>query len=220
MRAAVGSAWLSSLVSALIPLLACSHGPATVEAVELAPVTAPLVFVEQRAAALPGVVERGPACRAEVGLAPTAFFRDRVLVRLPPGIEAEQVPERSTNFARSASPLAMGCEDGLAAAVFIESQAKLRRPGLASERARLFTDLNFPPEHELDLFDGAETDDDVTFAVRFPNHPVWGTTQVYMRMVESYGWVHAIGFVTERSDYHQLEPLFAASVKTMIALPD
>ena len=181
-------------------------------------VTAPAVFVEQRAEPVPGVVERGPACPAEVGLAPTSFFRDRVLVRLPPGVEAEQVPERSTNFARSANPLAMGCEADLSAAVFVESQRRLRGQGLRSERARLFSDLNFPDELELEVFAGADTND-TTFVVRFPDHPVWGTTWVYMRMVESYGWVHAIGFVTERSDYYPLEPLFAASAKTMIALP-
>ena len=218
MRALVG---LASLC--LSTLSACSHNPAPVsrlsEPAALVSVTAPAVFVEQRAEPVPGVVERGPACPAEVGVAPTAFFRDRVLVRLPPGVEGEQVPERSTNFARSPSPVAMGCEPDLAAAVFVESQRKLRGQAMNMERARLFSDLNFPAEHELEIFDGADTHD-TTFVVRFPDHPVWGTTWVYMRMVESYGWVHTIGFVTESSDYHSLEPLFAASAKTMIALPD
>jgi hypothetical protein len=220
MRVFAGPAllWLLSL-----PLvLACTHTPPPAPALEAtgaASVNQPAVFVEQRGAPPPGVAELGPSCPPEVGLAPSAFFGDQLLVRLPPELEAEQVPQRSPNFARSHSPLTMGCEPGLSAAIFLERETALDAEGLDATRARLFRSLNFPERLEILTLAGSDETDDISMSIGFPEHPVWGGTRVYLRMIERYGQVLAIGFITDLRSYHRLEPVFAASARTMVALP-
>jgi hypothetical protein len=177
---------------------------------------APAVFVEQRSAALPGIIETGPACPAELAPVPSAFFEEHVLLRLPLGIEGEQLPEQFW-MARSDRPLAMGCEPKLAASVFV---SRLRSDDdLTRAREQLFSDLNFPSEREVVIMRGSDADADVSMSISFPDHAAWGPTRVYLRTFARYGHVHAIGFITERSSYHQLEPTFAASAASMLALP-
>ncbi|PRP95228.1 hypothetical protein [Enhygromyxa salina] len=207
------------ILSILISTAGCGHTPSVAPLPELGVAPPPAVFIEQRGAAPPGVVELGPACPAVVGDAPTAFFDDRVLVRLPPGVEGEQVPEQSPSFARSHSPIAMGCESGLAASVFVDSQRNLGNKGLAAARERLFSNLNFPDHPDIDVVDGSDEGDDISLVMRFPNHPVWGGVRVYLRMTERYGRIHTIGFLTEQRSYHQLEPLFQASATTLLIVP-
>jgi hypothetical protein len=187
---------------------------------ELGAPAPPAVFVELRGAPPPGIAEPGPACPAEVGIAPTSFFRDRVLVRLPPGVEGEQVPEQSPSFARSHRPILMGCEANLSASVFVDSQRNIGNAGLAGARARLFANLNFPDQRDIDIIKGSDEGDDISLVLSFPEHPVWGSLQVYLRMTERYGRVHTIGFLTETRNYHQLEPLFQSAAATMVVLPD
>ena len=204
----------------LISTLGCGHAPSVSPVAEVPPESPPPVFVERLGAAPPGVVVLGPACPAEVGDAPSSFFGDRLLVRLPPGVEGEQVPEQSPDFARSNSPLAMGCEAGLAASVFVDSHRDGSKRGLAAHRERLFANLNFPKHRDIDVVKGSDEGDDISLVMSFPDHPVWGETQVYVRMTERYGRIHTIGFLTERRKYHQLEPVFQASATTMVILPD
>jgi hypothetical protein len=178
--------------------------------------TAPAVFVEQRSAALPGVVERGPSCPAELAPAPTAFFQEHVLIRLPLGIEGEQVPAQFW-IARSDRPLPMGCEEKLAASVFVSRTRS--DEDLARARERLFSDLNFPSEREVVIMRGSDADADVSMSISFPDHAAWGPQRVYLRTFARHGHVHAVGFITERGSYHQLEPVFAASAASMLAVP-
>lgn len=177
----------------------------------------PAVFVEQRSAALPGIVELGPSCPAELASAPTAFFQEHVLIRLPLGIEGEQVPGQFS-LARSERPLAMGCESKLAASVFV-SRSHSTDDNLARARERLFSDLNFPSEREIVIMRGSDADADVSMSISFPDHAAWGPTRVYLRTFARHGHMHAVGFITERRSYHQLEPVFAASAATMLAVP-
>jgi hypothetical protein len=199
-------------------ILACSQpsavAPHEPELLDHAP---PAVFVEHRSAALPGIVETGPSCPAELALAPTAFFHDHVVIRLPLGIEGEQVPGQFS-IARSDRPLAMGCEPKLAASVFV-SRIPSGGHDLARARERVFSDLNFPSEREVVIMRGSDADADVSMSISFPDHAAWGTTRVYLRTFTSYGHVHAVGFITERRSYHQLEPVFAASAASMLAVP-
>lgn len=199
-------------------VLACSR-PETVAPHEdtLAFATPPAVFIEQLSAALSDTVELGPSCPAELAPVPTPFFEDHVLVRLPLGIEGEQVPEQLW-FARSDRPLAMGCAPKLAASVFV-SRTQSDDDNLARARERLFSDLHFPSEREVVIMRGADADADVSMSISFPDHPVWGSNRVYLRTFARYGHVHAIGFITERGSFHQLEPVFAASAASMLALP-
>jgi hypothetical protein len=198
-------------------VLACSQ-PQAVAPHEIGlGVAPPAVFVEQRSAALPGIVETGPSCPAELADAPTAFFQEHVLIRLPLGIEGEQVPGEFA-VARSDRPLAMGCEPKLAASVFV-SRTRSGPENLVRARERLFSDLNFPSEREVVIMRGSDADADVSMAISFPDHAAWGPTRVYLRTFSRYGHVHAVGFITERGSYHQLEPVFAASAASMLALP-
>jgi hypothetical protein len=198
--------------------LACSH-PRT--AVPHEPGSSlggpPAVFVEQRSAPLPGFVELGPACPAELAPAPSAFFHEQLLIRLPLGIEGEQVPGQFS-MARSERPLAMGCAPKLSAAVFV-SRTHFGDDTLARARERLFFDLDFPSEREVVILRGSDADADVSMSISFPDHAAWGPTRVYLRTFARYGHVHAVGFITERSSYHQLEPVFAASAASMLAVP-
>jgi hypothetical protein len=210
---------LAGLFSLLtFPLvLACSQTKTHVPHEPEQAFAAPAVFVEQRSAALPGIVESGPTCPAELAPAPTAFFHEHVLLRLPLGIEGEQVPAQFS-MARSDRPLAMGCEPKLAASVFV-----IRTPSsnenLARARERLFAELNFPSEREVVIMRGSDADADVSMSISFPDHAAWGPTRVYLRTYARYGHVLAVGFITERGSYHQLEPVFAASTASMLALP-
>ena len=131
-----------------------------------------------------------------------------------------RIPQQSLTFARSHSPIAMGCEPDLSASVFVESQRSLGKAGLAAARERLFTDLNFPDHRDIDIIEGSDEGDDISLVMSFPEHPVWGDLQVYLRMTERYGRTQTIGFLTERRSYHQLEPVFQAAAATMLALPD
>ncbi|KIG17203.1 hypothetical protein DB30_03516 [Enhygromyxa salina] len=207
------------ILSILISTAGCGHPPSVAPFTELGVALPPAVFVEQLGAAPPGVVELGPACPAEVGVAPTSFFEDRVLVRLPPGVEGEQVPEQSPNFARSHSPIAMGCESGLTASVFVDSQRDTGKRGLAGARERLFSNLNFPDQRDIDIIKGSDEGEDISLVMSFPEHPVWGSVRVYLRMAERYGRIHTIGFLADQRSYHQLEPLFRASATTMVIVP-
>jgi hypothetical protein len=202
---------LSSLLSVL---LACHPHPAP-SSPELQAASPPRVFVEQRGAPPPGYVELGPSCPAEVGLAPTAFFSDQLLIRLPPEIDGEQL-SKGSKVLRSARPLKMGCEDGLSASVFVV-RSYTQGP-LASERVQLFGDLNFPKQIETTILRGSDNDGDVSMSLAFPDDAVWGTTRVYLRMINRHGLVYGIGFITDASSYHRLEPVFAASANTMVAL--
>lgn len=206
--------WFSLLIFPLF--LACSP-PRPVAPHELELVdAAPAVFVEQRSAALPGIVETGPACPAELAPAPTAFFQEHVLIRLPLGIEAEQVPAQFS-IARSDRPLAMGCEPKLAASLFV---SRIRsNEDLARAREQLFFDLNFPSEREVVIMRGSDADADVSMSISFPDHAAWGPSRVYLRTFARHGHVHAVGFITERGSYHQLEPVFIASAASMLAVP-
>jgi hypothetical protein len=178
------------------------------------------VFVERRGPPPAGVVELGPACPAEIGDVPSAFFSDRLLVRLPPRVEGEQVPEQSPDFARSHSPISMGCAPDLAASVFVDSQRDLGKRGLPGARERLFSNLNFPEQRDIDILDGSDEADDITLVMGFPEHPVWGDMRVYLRMVERHGRIHTIGFLTDGRSYHQLEPVFRGAARTMVIVPD
>jgi hypothetical protein len=198
-------------------ILACSHPePIAMNEPGLAVTAPPAVFVEQRSAPLPGFLELGPACPAELATAPTAFFREQVLIRLPLGIEREQV-QGQFSFARSERPLAMGCEPKLAASVFVSRTHSFQ--DLVSAREQLFVDLNFPSEREVVVVRGSDSDADVSMSISFPDHPAWGPSRVYLRTFTRYGHVHAVGFITERGSYHQLEPVFAASAASMLAVP-
>lgn len=209
-------AGLFSLLS--FPLFVACSQPRAVAPHESEQVhAAPAVFVEQRSAALPDVVEWGPSCPAELAPAPTAFFDEHVLIRLPLGIEGEQVPAQFW-IARSDRPLAMGCKPKLAASVFV-SRTHSGDEELARARERLFSDLNFPSEREIVIMRGSDADADVSMAISFPDHAAWGPTRVYLRTFVRYGHVHAVGFITERASYHQLEPVFAASAASMLAVP-
>jgi hypothetical protein len=177
----------------------------------------PTVFVEQRSAPLPGVVELGPACPAELAPAPSAFFRDHLLIRLPLGVESEHVTEQLW-ISRSQRPLAMGCEPRLAASVFV-SRNHFKDQDLAQAREYLFGNLDFPDEREVVILRGSDSDADVSMSISFPDHAAWGPIQVYVRTFSRYGFFHAVGFITERSSYHQLEPVFAASAASMLAVP-
>lgn len=178
---------------------------------------APAVFVEQRSAPLPGIVESGPSCPAELAPAPTAFFQEQVLIRLPLGIEREQVPSEFW-LARSDRPLAMGCEENLAASVFV-SRIGYGGDDLVRAREQLFSNLNFPMEREVVIMRGSDADADVSMSISFPDDVAWGPTRVYLRTFARYGHVHAVGFITQRQSYHQLEPVFAASAASMLAVP-
>ncbi|PRP90068.1 hypothetical protein ENSA5_68050 [Enhygromyxa salina] len=218
MRSFLGPA---SRVSLFLPLvLGCGHGPAApLDPPGLTDPPPPALFVEHAGELPPDVVARGPVCPAEVGVAPTAFFDEHLLVRLPPGLEGEQVPEQSPTFARSAAPLALGCAPDLAASVFLTDQQVGGSQPLARAREQLFANLNLPERLDMDVVEGSDEGRDISLALSFPDHPVWGETQLYLRMIESYGRVYAIGFFAERHSYAQLEPLFAVSAATMIALP-
>lgn len=221
MRSLAG--WLSISLLTFPLLCACSAhevaGPVAT-LTEIEPAAEPSVFIEQHGEAPPGVVELGPACPAEVGPAPSSFFGDLLLVRLPPGVEGELVTEQSPSFARSDRPLAMGCTPDLSASVFVESEAKHGGEKLAWARARLFANLNFPAEREILVLAGSDEGADISLSISFPGHPVWGETQVYLRMFDRYDRIHAVGFITDPRSYHQLEPLFSASAASMLALPD
>jgi hypothetical protein len=219
MRRAATPAWLL-ILSLLIWTAGCGHAPGVSSVSELSAAAPPAVFVERRGPPPPGVVELGPACPAEIGHVPSSFFRDRVLVRLPPGVEGEQVPEQSPDFARSHSPISMGCEAGLAASVFVDSQRDLGKRGLPAARERLFSNLNFPEHRDIDILDGSDEGDDITLVMGFPDHPVWGDMRVYLRMTERFGRIHTIGFLTEGRNYHQLEPVFHGSAMSMVVVPD
>lgn len=210
----------ASLVSLCLPLvLACSHGPtAALEHAELTP-PPPSLFIEAQGEVPPDIVDRRPGCPAEVGVAPTPFFDERLLVRLPPGLEGEQIPKQSPNFARSAAPLAMGCAPGLAASVFVADQRVGGDKNLQRARERLFTNLNLPERRDVDIVGGSDEARDISLVLGFPDSAVWGETRLYLRMMERYGRVYALGFLAERRSYDQLEPLFAASATTMVALP-
>lgn len=217
MRSLAGLALTSSLLSLLSLLSACSRPQASVEPVAEAWSATPSVFVEDRGAVLPGFVELGPSCPASVGLAPTPFFGDSLLIRLPPEVDGEQIRQES-RLARSPRPLTMGCADDLAASVFLARSYS--NGSLAVERKRLFGDLNFPAQVEATILHGSDADDDISMSLSFPGDGVWGSTRVYLRMFTRYGRVYGVGFVADTSDYHRLEPVFAASANTMLAVPE
>jgi hypothetical protein len=207
------------LVSLLtFPILACHPTlPLAPDEPGLAGTVPPSVFVEQRSAPLPGVVELGPACPPELSPAPSAFFRDHLIIRLPLGVESEQITEQLW-ISRSERPLAMGCEPKLAASVFV-SHNRFGHEQLAPAREYLFHALDFPDEREVVILRGSDADADVSMAISFPDHAAWGPIQVYVRTFSRHGYFHAVGFITERSDYHRLEPVFAASAASMLAVP-
>lgn len=216
MRPLVGLALLSLLTFPLV--LGCGH-PTLEGSAEPMSSEAPRVFVERPGAPPPDIVDFGPSCPAELGIVPASFFGDQLLVRLPPAIEGEQVPERGPNFARSGGPLAMGCEDDLSASVFVQASRRYGAETLAQFRARLYSDLNFPEHIEVLTLDGSDEGHDISLSLSFPNHPVWGGMRVYLRMVDIYDRVHTLGFMAEHRSYHLLEPVFMASAETMVALP-
>lgn len=219
MRSTLGSALLALVC---FSTLACSHDRVAAQPTSLpfGPSSSPppSVFVEQYGTSLVGFVDPGPSCPAEVGLAPTAFFDDQLLIRLPPEVEGEQIPA-AAGLARSPRPLAMGCEPGLSAAVFV-ARSYHRAAELAGTRRQLFSDLNFPEHVEATILRGSDSDDDVSMSIAFPDNAVWGATQVYLRMFKRHGRTFSVGFITEASSYHRLEPVFAASANTMVAVPN
>jgi hypothetical protein len=176
----------------------------------------PAVFVEHDTWQWGAAVELGPGCPAELAPAPSTFFRERLLIRLPLGVESEQVPGQF--FMARSGVLAMGCEPKLAASVFV-SRSPFHDDELARARERLFFDLDFPSEREVVILRGSDADADVSMSISFPDHAAWGSTRVYLRTFARYGNVHAVGFITERSSYHRLEPIFAASAASMLAVP-
>lgn len=188
-------------------------GPGEVETTSTA---APAVFVERRTPASLGVVETGPACPPQLAPAPSSFFRDHLLIRLPLGVESEQVPQQLW-ISRTERPLSMGCEPKLTASMFVG----FRRldTDLPLARDYLFEALDFPSEREVVIMRGSDADADVSMSISFPEHAAWGSSRVYVRTFTRFGHFHAVGFITDRSSYHQLEPVFAASATSMLAVP-
>ena len=78
---------------------------------------------------------------------------------------------------------------------------------------------DFPAEFEVVILRGSDNDDDVSMSLSFPASSVWSGTQVYLRMFKRHGGTFSVGFITEASSFHRLEPVFAASANTMVALP-
>jgi hypothetical protein len=178
----------------------------------------PAVFVELRSNPLPSAIELGPACPPQLGPAPSSFFSDHLLNRLPVGVGSEQVPGGMW-ISRSDRPLTMGCEPDLAASLFV-SRNRFHHENLARAREYMFDALDLPSEREVVILRGSDSDDDVTMAISFPDHAAWGSLRMYVRTFNRYGSFHAVGFITERTNYHQLEPVFAASAASMQAVPD
>jgi hypothetical protein len=166
---------------------------------------------------------RKGACPAEVGMVPTAFFEDRVLVRLPGGLDDSNLIEVGPTLARSSDAVeSVDCRPDAGRAKVLAAAVSLRQtqPDMSLEQVRehVVAEFGYPDDYVI-LEAEREPDSGRGMWVVALKTGDGSTTRALIVLKSSSGFVAAMMFEASVEDWPALVDSFVESGNRLLVVP-
>lgn len=212
----------------MLGVLACRRTPPTLEP---EPQREPQVFAEQEQTKVDDPKEPSAPlapitpgeCPAMIGDAPTAFFEERVVVRLPAGLEGDDLRERGPFLVDSSDPIYLpDCRDGDelgAMIVYVALTLQVAQDAISLEAARDFAlnEFGYSTDARDKIIEGLEdpTSNLAMWVIADPD----SEAKALIVLKKSAGFVVAMLFDTNEDLWPALVDTFVESGKHLRVVP-